>query len=186
MLLVVVVGTVVGVPMEVGEQGEAITGGISQLLSPIVLLLIPVILLHVIRFLSSDRGSMGSSYSSLNISLEIIIDIGDLGSEGLGAVIATGNQRFHGSQQIICLQLRFWLVRPSRLRPSQFALDCKSHLVIGFASREFDDLKQVKFKRKPHLPLRLNSNGPFKILEVRCFSITLGFEFAKVKGEWKR
>ncbi|KAJ4954762.1 hypothetical protein NE237_011545 [Protea cynaroides] len=60
-LLAVVVGIVVGVPMLVGDQEEAITGAISELLSPVGVLLVPIVLLLVIRFLSSDRGSVLSS-----------------------------------------------------------------------------------------------------------------------------
>ncbi|XP_042475401.1 uncharacterized protein LOC122057389 [Macadamia integrifolia] len=63
-LIAVVVGIVVGVPMLVGEQGEAITGAISELLSPMGLLLVPIVLLLVIQFLSSDRGSVLSGIFS--------------------------------------------------------------------------------------------------------------------------
>ncbi|KAJ4969044.1 hypothetical protein NE237_015745 [Protea cynaroides] len=56
-LLAVVVGIVLVVPMLVGDQGEAITGAISELLSPVGLLIVPIVLLLVIQFLSSDRGS---------------------------------------------------------------------------------------------------------------------------------
>ncbi|XP_043721028.1 uncharacterized protein LOC122668544 [Telopea speciosissima] len=63
-LLAVVVGIVVGVPMLVGEQGEAITGAIAELLTPMGLLLVPIVLLLVIQFLSSDRGSVLSGIFS--------------------------------------------------------------------------------------------------------------------------
>ncbi|KAL5701284.1 hypothetical protein ACHQM5_026635 [Ranunculus cassubicifolius] len=56
-LLAIVVGLVVIVPFLVGEKGEAITEGIAEMLSPIGLLLVPIVLLIVIQFLSSDRGS---------------------------------------------------------------------------------------------------------------------------------
>ncbi|MCL7036417.1 hypothetical protein MKW94_015165 [Papaver nudicaule] len=55
-LLMVVVGLVIILPMILGD-GEAITEAISEMLSPIGLLLIPIILLLLIQFLSSsDRG----------------------------------------------------------------------------------------------------------------------------------
>ncbi|OVA00219.1 hypothetical protein BVC80_23g18 [Macleaya cordata] len=63
-LLAVVVGLVVFVPMLLGDQGEAITEAISELLSPIGLLLVPIVLLVLIQFLSSDRGSVLSSLFS--------------------------------------------------------------------------------------------------------------------------
>lgn len=63
-LLAVVVCTVVAAPLLLGDQGEAITEAISELLSPFGLLLLPVILLLVIQFLSSDRGSFISSIFS--------------------------------------------------------------------------------------------------------------------------
>lgn len=44
-----------------GDQGEAITEAISELLSPVGLLLLPIALLLAIQFLSSDRGSFVSS-----------------------------------------------------------------------------------------------------------------------------
>ncbi|KAL1372487.1 hypothetical protein HN51_002640 [Arachis hypogaea] len=61
MLLAIVVAIVVVVPFFVGDQGEAITEAISELLSPLGLLLLPIILLLTIQFLSSDRGSFISS-----------------------------------------------------------------------------------------------------------------------------
>ncbi|KAK9136875.1 hypothetical protein Sjap_007469 [Stephania japonica] len=54
-LLGVVVGIVVLVPMLVGDQGEAVTDAISELLTPVGLLLLPLLLLIAIHFLSSDR-----------------------------------------------------------------------------------------------------------------------------------
>lgn len=63
-LLAVVVAIVVVVPFLVGEQGEGITEAISELLSPVGLLLLPIILLLTIQFLSSDRGSFVSSMFS--------------------------------------------------------------------------------------------------------------------------
>ncbi|KAE9601984.1 hypothetical protein Lal_00040777 [Lupinus albus] len=59
-LLAVVVAIVVVVPFVIGD-GEAITEFISDLISPIGLLLLPIILLLTIQFLSSDRGSFISS-----------------------------------------------------------------------------------------------------------------------------
>lgn len=63
-LLAVVVAIVVIVPFILGDQGEAITEGISELLSPFGLLLLPIILLLIIQFLSSDRGSFVSTIFS--------------------------------------------------------------------------------------------------------------------------
>ncbi len=60
-LLAVVVAIVVVVPFLLGDQGEAITEAISELLSPVGLLLLPIILLLTIHFLSSDRGSFISA-----------------------------------------------------------------------------------------------------------------------------
>ncbi|KAK2645822.1 hypothetical protein Ddye_021017 [Dipteronia dyeriana] len=57
-LLAVVVGIVVLVPFLLGDSGEALTEFIAELLSPVGLLLLPVILLLTIQFLSSDRGSV--------------------------------------------------------------------------------------------------------------------------------
>ncbi|KAM3323914.1 hypothetical protein P3S67_005065 [Capsicum chacoense] len=56
-LLAVVVVAVVLVPTLLGENGEAITDSISELLTPVGLLLLPIILLLTIQFLSSDTGS---------------------------------------------------------------------------------------------------------------------------------
>ena len=63
-LLAVVVVIVIVVPFLVGDQGEALTEAISELLSPLGLLLLPIILLLTIQFLSSDRGSFISSIFS--------------------------------------------------------------------------------------------------------------------------
>ncbi|OIW03347.1 hypothetical protein TanjilG_00618 [Lupinus angustifolius] len=59
-LLAEVVAIVVVVPFLVGD-GEAITKFIYDLISPIGLLLLPIILLLTIQFLSSDCGSFISS-----------------------------------------------------------------------------------------------------------------------------
>ncbi|XAR57075.1 hypothetical protein NMG60_11025091 [Bertholletia excelsa] len=56
-LLAAVVVLVLVVPSMIGEQGEAITAFIEELISPVGLFLLPVILLLVIQFLSSSRGS---------------------------------------------------------------------------------------------------------------------------------
>ncbi|KAM3357838.1 hypothetical protein P3S68_020769 [Capsicum galapagoense] len=56
-LLAVVVAAVMLVPALLGENGEAITDFISELLTPVGLLLLPIILLLTIQFLSSDTGS---------------------------------------------------------------------------------------------------------------------------------
>ncbi|XP_059433962.1 uncharacterized protein LOC132167084 [Corylus avellana] len=63
-LLAVVVAIVLVVPLLVGDQGEAITEAISELLSPVGLLLLPIILLLTIQFLSSERGSFVSNMFS--------------------------------------------------------------------------------------------------------------------------
>ncbi|KAL2339024.1 hypothetical protein Fmac_013470 [Flemingia macrophylla] len=63
-LAAVVVGMVVIVPFLVGEKGEAVTEAISELLSPLGLLLLPILLLLTIHFLSSDRGSFVSALFS--------------------------------------------------------------------------------------------------------------------------
>ncbi|KAG5632959.1 hypothetical protein H5410_004676 [Solanum commersonii] len=57
-LLAVVVVAVLLIPTILGENGEAITDFISDLLTPIGLLLLPIILLLTIQFLSSDTGSI--------------------------------------------------------------------------------------------------------------------------------
>lgn len=56
-LLAVVVGVVVAVPFLLGDGGEALLEAISELVTPAGLLLLPVTLILVIRFLSSDRGT---------------------------------------------------------------------------------------------------------------------------------
>ncbi|EEF45550.1 uncharacterized protein LOC8278740 [Ricinus communis] len=63
-ILAVVVCTVVLAPFLVGDQGEAITEAITELLSPVGLLLLPIILLLTIQFLSSERGSFVSTIFS--------------------------------------------------------------------------------------------------------------------------
>ncbi|XP_062188108.1 uncharacterized protein LOC133891410 [Phragmites australis] len=57
LLLAVVLGLVVAGPLFLGDSGEAITGAVADLLSPVGLLLLPVGLILVIRVLSSDRGA---------------------------------------------------------------------------------------------------------------------------------
>lgn len=63
-LLAAVVGLVVAAPFLFGGGGEAITGVISDAISPAGLLLLPVVLILVIRFLSSDRGAVLSDIFS--------------------------------------------------------------------------------------------------------------------------
>ncbi|KAK2970827.1 hypothetical protein RJ640_014815 [Escallonia rubra] len=63
-LLAVVVVMVIVVPLLLGDQGEALTEFIAELLSPVGLLLLPIVLLLVIQFLSSDQGSFVSSIFS--------------------------------------------------------------------------------------------------------------------------
>ncbi|KAL3505723.1 hypothetical protein ACH5RR_031105 [Cinchona calisaya] len=63
-LLAVVVVVVLIVPTLLADQGEAITEFISDLLSPVGLLLLPLLLLLTIQFLSSESGSFISSIFS--------------------------------------------------------------------------------------------------------------------------
>ncbi|KAL3648677.1 hypothetical protein CASFOL_005080 [Castilleja foliolosa] len=63
-ILAAVVVLVVVVPTLLGDQGEALTEFIAELLSPIGLLLLPICLLLTIQFLSSDSGSFVSGIFS--------------------------------------------------------------------------------------------------------------------------
>ncbi|CAN1129770.1 hypothetical protein LINPERPRIM_LOCUS17637 [Linum perenne] len=63
-ILAVVVCIVVLAPFIFGDSGEAITEAIAELLSPLGLLLLPIVLLLTIQFLSSDRGSFVSAIFS--------------------------------------------------------------------------------------------------------------------------
>ncbi|GAA0146744.1 hypothetical protein Leryth_020427 [Lithospermum erythrorhizon] len=63
-IFAVVVVAVLFLPSFLGENGEAITEFIAEMLSPIGLLLLPIILLLVIQFLSSDSGSFVSGIFS--------------------------------------------------------------------------------------------------------------------------
>ncbi|KAL8047632.1 hypothetical protein ABFS82_07G013500 [Erythranthe guttata] len=56
-ILAVVVVLVMVVPTLLGDQGEALTGFVAELLSPVGLLLLPILLLLTIQFLSSESGS---------------------------------------------------------------------------------------------------------------------------------
>ncbi|KAL0376436.1 UNVERIFIED_CONTAM: hypothetical protein Scaly_0761200 [Sesamum calycinum] len=56
-ILAAVVVLVMVVPTLLGDQGEALTDFIAELLSPVGLLLLPIVLLLTIQFLSSDSGS---------------------------------------------------------------------------------------------------------------------------------
>ncbi|KAL8484971.1 hypothetical protein ACS0TY_027325 [Phlomoides rotata] len=56
-IIAVVVVLVMVVPTLLGDQGEAVTEFIAELLSPVGLLLLPIVLLLTIQFLSSDSGS---------------------------------------------------------------------------------------------------------------------------------
>ncbi|KAH7676622.1 hypothetical protein IHE45_07G029700 [Dioscorea alata] len=64
-LLAVVVGVVVSGPFLLGDGGEALIQAFSDLLSPAGLLLLPVSLLLLIRFLSSDRANALSDLLSI-------------------------------------------------------------------------------------------------------------------------
>ncbi|KAJ0769753.1 hypothetical protein HanLR1_Chr03g0116151 [Helianthus annuus] len=63
-LLAVVVFILIEIPMFLGDGGEALTEFIAELLSPLGLLLLPIILLLAIQYLSSDSGSFVSSIFS--------------------------------------------------------------------------------------------------------------------------
>ncbi|XP_059632738.1 uncharacterized protein LOC132275294 [Cornus florida] len=63
-LLAAAAVAVVAVPLLLGDQGEAVTEFIAELLSPVGLLLLPIVLLLVIQFLSSDSGSVVSGIFS--------------------------------------------------------------------------------------------------------------------------
>ncbi|KAL1543085.1 hypothetical protein AAHA92_20100 [Salvia divinorum] len=63
-ILAVVVVLVMVVPTLLGDQGEAVTEFIAELLSPVGLLLLPIVLLLTIQFLSSDTGSFVSAIFS--------------------------------------------------------------------------------------------------------------------------
>ncbi|CAK7333219.1 unnamed protein product [Dovyalis caffra] len=63
-LLAIVVSIVVLAPFIFGDQGEAMTEAFAELLSPMGLLLLPIILLLTIQFLSSGRGSFVSTVFS--------------------------------------------------------------------------------------------------------------------------
>ncbi|KAK1418984.1 hypothetical protein QVD17_28138 [Tagetes erecta] len=54
----------IGIPMFLGDGAEALTEFITELLTPLGLLLVPIILLLVIQFLSSDYGSFVSGIFS--------------------------------------------------------------------------------------------------------------------------
>ncbi|KAL8481507.1 hypothetical protein ACS0TY_027859 [Phlomoides rotata] len=56
-IIAIVVVLVMVVPTLLGDQGEAVTEFIAELLSPVGLLLLPIVLLLTIQFLSSDSGS---------------------------------------------------------------------------------------------------------------------------------
>ncbi|KAL7595805.1 uncharacterized protein LOC111895535 [Lactuca sativa] len=63
-LLAVVVVVLIGIPMFLGDGGEAVTEFIAELLSPLGLLLLPIVLLLLIQYLSSDSGSFVSNIFS--------------------------------------------------------------------------------------------------------------------------
>ncbi|XP_041000896.1 uncharacterized protein LOC121246714 [Juglans microcarpa x Juglans regia] len=65
-LLVVVVALMFVVSSLVGDRGEAITAAIFELLSPVGLLLLPIILLLTIQFLSSKCDSFIFSMFSID------------------------------------------------------------------------------------------------------------------------
>ncbi|XP_020598997.1 uncharacterized protein LOC110038480 [Phalaenopsis equestris] len=55
-LLLLVAGVLAAAPFFLGDVGDAVPEAISDLLTPVGLLLLPVVLVIVIRFLSSDRA----------------------------------------------------------------------------------------------------------------------------------
>ncbi|KAG0495419.1 hypothetical protein HPP92_000161 [Vanilla planifolia] len=63
-LLLVVTGALVAAPFLFGEGGSAVTEAISDVLTPAGLLLLPVVLVLLIRFLSSERASAVSDLFS--------------------------------------------------------------------------------------------------------------------------
>lgn len=63
-ILTVVIFMLIGIPMFLGDGAEALTEFIAELLTPLGLLLLPIILLLVIQFLSSDSGSFVSGIFS--------------------------------------------------------------------------------------------------------------------------
>ncbi|GER52180.1 hypothetical protein STAS_29608 [Striga asiatica] len=63
-ILAAVVVLVMVIPALVGEQGEAVTEFVAEVLSPVGLLLLPIALLLTIQFLSSDTGTFVSGIFS--------------------------------------------------------------------------------------------------------------------------
>ncbi|XP_042064183.1 uncharacterized protein LOC121807909 [Salvia splendens] len=63
-IMAAVVVLVMVVPTLLGDQGEAVTEFIAEMLSPVGLLLLPIVLLLTIQFLSSDTGSFVSTIFS--------------------------------------------------------------------------------------------------------------------------
>ncbi|XP_052189498.1 uncharacterized protein LOC127799476 [Diospyros lotus] len=63
-LLVVVVVALMVMPSLLEDKGEAVTEFIAELLSPVGLLFLPIVLLLVIQFLSSESGSFVSTLFS--------------------------------------------------------------------------------------------------------------------------
>ncbi|XP_047983043.1 uncharacterized protein LOC125223791 [Salvia hispanica] len=63
-ILAAVVVLVMVVPTLLGDQGEAVTEFVAEMLSPVGLLLLPIVLLLTIQFLSSDTGSFVSAVFS--------------------------------------------------------------------------------------------------------------------------
>ncbi|CAM8887508.1 unnamed protein product [Rhodiola kirilowii] len=64
LILAAVVLISVVIAFTVGGQGEALTETISDILSPLGLLLLPIGLLLLIHFLSSAQGSVASTFST--------------------------------------------------------------------------------------------------------------------------
>lgn len=56
LLLLFAFGIMLTISSIIGDRGEAVSGASSELLSPVKLLLVPLILVFTIRFLSSDWG----------------------------------------------------------------------------------------------------------------------------------
>ncbi|XP_071723437.1 uncharacterized protein [Rutidosis leptorrhynchoides] len=64
-IIAVVVAVIVLLPFLVGDNGEAITAAIADLLTPIGLLLLPIILLLTIQYLSTSDSTTGSFISAV-------------------------------------------------------------------------------------------------------------------------
>ncbi|KAK6146177.1 hypothetical protein DH2020_020046 [Rehmannia glutinosa] len=124
-ILAAVVVFVMVVPTLLGDQGEALTGFVSDLLSPLGLLLLPILLILTIHFLSSESGSFvagifssagdpysvhrpsGSPFGVLLFLMLVLLllysrvdYINELSGEGYCSILCSGRHLF-----------RLWVVR---------------------------------------------------------------------------